>query len=180
MDAQVIIFTGRGGAWPPALLSKIGNICSSWVRQSRHISEIFKFILSSSLMLNVLLITKHINTLHMYFHFIPCQNWQRIISLEPKIPSWKIELSNKDVKFDDDKYKTLTKPTCFGVSIMTSLQAWQPRNHGSIFGKGRIFSSSLMRWCNFASADLSRPPGYYSVVTAGMDEAAGWFRLVKG
>lgn len=140
-DAQVIIFTGSGGAWPPALLSKIGNICSSWVRQSRHISEIFKFILSSSPMLNFLLITKHQQTSHV----LPFYTESELTTLKPKIPSWKTKLRNKDMKFDDGRNKTLTKLTCIGVNVMTSLRAWQPKNHGSTVGRSRTFSSPVMR-----------------------------------
>lgn len=90
----------------------------------------------------------------MFFHFITSQNWQQTITLKPKIPSWKTKLRNKDVKFDDDKNKTLTKLTCFGVSIMTSLRAWQPKNHGSTFGRGRdIFLICHALRCHFAPAD---------------------------
>jgi len=43
------------------------------------------------------------------------------------------------------KKPQLTKLTCFGVNVMTSLRAWQPKNDGSTFGRDRTFSSPVTR-----------------------------------
>jgi hypothetical protein len=107
----------------------------------------------------------------MYFHFIPSQSWQQIITLKPKIPSWKTKLRHKDVKIVDDKNKTLTKLTCFGVSVMTSLRAWQPKNHGSTFGRGRAGHIPLL-----SCIQMSLPSRKSHTPT----RAARWLCLAKG
>ena len=106
----------------------------------------------------------------MYFHFISRQNWQQVMRLKPKIPSWETKLRNKDVKFDDDdKNKTLIKLTCFGVSVMTSLRSWQAKNHSSTFGGARHFPLLSCVEMSFRSRRWLGP-----------NRAHRWLRSAKG